>query len=131
MAIAPKAATGRGTTRKKSPDGAGGIAFDAKQGGWVGRGVGGYRLGGKADRRKVKAKTEKACLQKLDEVRAKAAGGMLPERDKANVTVERFLRVWLDATRQTVKASTLKRYEDLVTLHLIPGLGRHRLTALR
>jgi len=131
MAIAPKATTGRGGTRKKSPDGAGGIAFDAKQGVWVGRVMVGYRLDGKPDRRKVKAKTEKACLQKLDEVRAKAAGGMLPERDKANVTVDRFLRVWLDAARQTVKASTLKRYEDLVNLHLIPGLGRHRLTALR
>jgi integrase len=39
--------------------------------------------------------------------------------------------MWLDATRPTVKASTFKRYEDLVNLHLIPGLGRHRLAALR
>jgi hypothetical protein len=91
----------------------------------------GYRLDGKSDRRKVKAKTEKSCLQKLDEIRAKVAGGMLPERDKANITVERFLRLWLDATRQTVKPSTFKRYEDLVNPHLIPGLGRHRLASLR
>jgi integrase len=124
-------ASARRSTRKKSPDGAGSISFDAKQGVWVGRVMVGYRLDGKPDRRKVKAKTEKACLQKLDELRAKASRGMLPERDKGNATVEQFLRVWLDATRPTVKASTFKRYDELVNVHLIPGLGRHRLTALR
>ena len=30
--------------------------------------------------------------------------------------------MWLDASRPTVKASTFKRYDDLVNSHLIPGL---------
>ena len=79
---------------------------------------------------KVKATSQAECRRKLDALKGRAAGGLLPAADKARDTVGAFLDRWLDAVRPSLRATTYKRYADIVRLHLAPGLGRHRLTAL-
>jgi len=47
-------------------------------------------------------------------------------------TVEAWLDHWLEnISRPFVKRSTYEGYRAAVRVHLIPGIGRHRLTALR
>lgn len=47
-------------------------------------------------------------------------------------TVEAWLDHWLEnISRPFVKQSTYEGYRAAVRVHLIPGIGRHRLTALK
>ena len=48
-----------------------------------------------------------------------------------NASVETFFRQWLDATRQTVKPATWRKYDSAIRLHALPTLGRLRLTDVR
>ncbi len=114
----------------KRGDGEGSIRQRA-DGMWRGRLMVGYRPDGKPDTRDVYAKTQKECLDKLHALKQKAATGMLADADKDRETVEAFLTRWVAATRTSVKPKTHTRYEELVGLHLVPGLGRHRLGKLR
>lgn len=130
------AAITEGTVEKKRKKknraaGEGSLYFDAKQNLWIGSVMVGYRLDGKPDRRKVKAKRQDECLEKLSALKARAAGGLLPESDKARDTLGAFLDRSLESVTPSLRASTHKRYADLIRLHLKPGLGRHKLTALK
>jgi integrase len=119
---------GKGSGRKRG-DGEGSIRQRA-DGMWRGEIMLGYLADGRADRRYVYAKTQKACIEKLDALKVQAANGMLGDADRTRETVETFLRRWVQAARTSVKPKTYKRYEELVSLHLIPGLGRYRLAKL-
>jgi integrase len=45
--------------------------------------------------------------------------------------VEQFLTQWLeDVQKQSVRARTYERYEEIVRLHLLPGIGHHPLQKL-
>jgi integrase len=46
-------------------------------------------------------------------------------------TVARFLTSWLESTKHSVAPRTYEKYESVVRLHLIPGLGKHRLERLQ
>lgn len=49
----------------------------------------------------------------------------------ANHTVAQYLETWLaEVVTPSVRPSTLARYRQIVTLHLIPAIGRHRLGKL-
>ncbi len=45
-------------------------------------------------------------------------------------TLAQYLTAWLDTVKPTVRESAWIRYEQLVRVHLIPGLGRHTLAKL-
>jgi hypothetical protein len=47
------------------------------------------------------------------------------------MTVAQFLQDWLDRKSRLRKASTLSGYRGVIESHLVPALGRHRLTDLR
>lgn len=47
-----------------------------------------------------------------------------------SITVERFLREWLDITRHEVRPGTWRRYEQMVRLHAIPSIGQLKLSRL-
>ena len=47
------------------------------------------------------------------------------------VTMGAFMEGWLEAHRAQVRPRTWLRYESLVRLHLLPGLGRMRLARLK
>jgi len=53
------------------------------------------------------------------------------ERPDARMRVGAWLRYWLDTVAApTLRRSTLDSYEDLLRVHLVPGLGDHRLATL-
>lgn len=54
--------------------------------------------------------------------------GILPDRE---VTVAAFARTWLDHVQHRVKPTTLKRYRELLLVHVVPSIGPVRLTELR
>ncbi|PWT72665.1 MAG: hypothetical protein C5B60_09270 [Chloroflexi bacterium] len=45
-------------------------------------------------------------------------------------TLERFIATWLDMIKPTIRPSTLKRYEELTRLHVLPTLGKTQLAKL-
>jgi len=52
--------------------------------------------------------------------------------DQGRMTVKQFLEHWLVSyAKPTVGERTYERYEAIVRLHLIPNLGRHKLSKLR
>jgi integrase len=98
---------------------------------WRGEVMVGYRPDGKPDRRYVYAKTYKACQEKLEALKARARSGVLPDADKERVTIAAYLSRWVETTKTSVRDRTHKRYGKIVNNHLIPGLGRHKLSALK
>jgi integrase len=77
------------------------------------------------------AQTVKEAERALTELRRMRDNDLDPTRQ----TVADFLRSWMaglrDAKRQRVRPRTLEHYELIVERHIIPGLGKHRLSALR
>ncbi|GAA1381365.1 tyrosine-type recombinase/integrase [Catellatospora chokoriensis] len=104
--------------------------YQGNDGRWHGRVTMGTLDNGKPDRRHVSAKTEAEVLQKVR--------GLERDRDAGRVvrpgkgwTVEKWLNHWLEhIAAPTVRANTLSGYRVAVRVHLIPGVGAHRLDRL-
>ena len=47
-----------------------------------------------------------------------------------NQTIEQFRAQWLESCKYTIRIRSFERYEELVRLHLVPIIGRHRLQKL-
>ncbi len=105
-----------------------GSIYQRQDGRWEGAVHLGYR-DGRRDRRFAIGHTRKEVADKLA-VLLKARDEQRPipnQRDKLGP----FLRHWLDDTaRPTLRASTYSSYDDILRLHLIPGLGRIALAKL-
>lgn len=91
----------------------------------------GRKPDGKLDRRYCYGKTRGEVQAKLDDLRRRSASGMLGAAEKERETVATFLIRWLDGAKTNLRPLTWKRYDEIVTLHLIPGLGKHRIAALK
>jgi integrase len=105
-----------------------GSIYQRKDGRWAGSVHIGYE-GGKRVRKHVLGRTRGEVADKLDVLlRAKKENRPIPDqRSKLGP----FLRRWLDeVARPTLRASTYKSYDDILRLHLIPGLGHLRLAKL-
>ena len=63
--------------------------------------------------------------QKAEELRQ----GIAPPDER--MTVEQYLKQWLESISDSVSASALHAYRNHVELHIIPALGKVRLTELR
>jgi hypothetical protein len=74
------------------------------------------------------AQTVKEAERALTELRRMRDNDLDPTRQ----TVADFLRSWMaglrDAKRQRVRPRTLEHYELIVERHIIPALGKHRLS---
>jgi hypothetical protein len=88
----------------------------------------GYGPNGERLRKKVSGKTRPEVVEKIRKIREGIAKGLPVPDDK--ITVGAFLDRWLSTLPGHIADSTLDDYEDTVRLHLKPGLGRHKLTAL-
>lgn len=53
------------------------------------------------------------------------------QEESASLTVQSFLDLWLNATRDRLAATTHVRYADIVRRHVNPSIGRLRLSRLR
>ena len=115
-------------TRRASGDGS--LHLDKARGLWVGRLSLGYDSEGKRIRRSVYAATQREAREKLQHVREAHDAGMRINAGR-EPTVAQFLDSWLqDAHKPTVRATTYRRDESAIRVHLAPALGRHRLTTL-
>ena len=114
----------------KRGDGEGSIRQRA-DGIWRGEVMVGYRLDGKPDRRYVYAKTRRECQDKLDELKQRMRSGLAGDAKAGRETVSAFLARWLEAIDGTIRPSSYYRYQVNVEKHLVPDVGRHKLTDLR
>jgi integrase len=83
--------------------------------------------GGK--RKTLYAKTYKEAQEKLKKALYEQQQGTLVTAPQQ--TVAQYLTDWLEHTqKQSVRPRTYERYEEIVRLHIIPVLGRHKLHQL-
>ena len=89
----------------------------------------GAYIGPDGKRRYVSGKTKEEARRHLRRARGDAERGLVFDAD--NLGVGEYLDHWLsDSMRDTVKATTFERYEQIARLHLKPALGRVKLQAL-
>src|SRR5215210_3646485 len=98
---------------------------------WTGSIMLGRRADGKPDRPKVYGKTRTDVRDKLHELKRKADEGTRLDPRKERETVAQFMQTWLGAARTSTRPQTWAGYERIVRLHIVPVLGRTRLSALR
>jgi integrase len=80
-------------------------------------------------RRYVSGKTKEEARRNLRRARGDAERGLVFDAD--NLQVGEYVDRWLsDSVRDTVKATTFERYEQIARLHLKPSLGRVKLKGL-
>ncbi|WP_433609529.1 tyrosine-type recombinase/integrase [Dactylosporangium sp. CA-139114] len=111
----------------RNPNGEGSI-YQRPNGTWAGTA---YVLttDGTMKRKTVYGKTWDQAHQRLVELKAKSHSG-IPAPDRS-WKVEEYLRYWLQVYVAGLRPKTAEGYEGAVRLHLIPGLGRRRLTGLQ
>jgi integrase len=80
-------------------------------------------------RKTLYGKTRREVDEKLTKAKADRDGGLVFDVD--NLTVGDYLDRWVnDSVRGTVRQRTWERYEQIVRVHLKPGLGRVKLKNL-
>lgn len=108
--------------RKRGRNGTGSVVQRSRNL-WMGQ----IRLDGKRYYRY--GKTEAEATRKIDEVKASARRGLPITSD--TLTVSQYLERWLRSTvAPRVRPATVRSYEEIIKLHLVPTLGRIRLTKL-
>lgn len=116
--------------RTRKPNGASSI-YQSADGKWHGRVTVGVRDNGTPDRRHIERKTQAEVI--------KAVRALEKERDTGAVrkvgqvwTVKTWLTHWIEnIVPLAVRPNTLSGYRVAVYVHLIPGLGAHRLERLQ
>jgi integrase len=119
-----------GKSGGRKPNGASTV-YKGKDGKWHGRVTVGVKDDGTPDRRHVERRTHADVLDAVRELEK--------QRDEGNVrqagqkwTVEKWLRHWVEEIAPLgVRESTIDGYGVAVRVHLIPGLGAHRLEKLK
>lgn len=112
---------------KRRGQGEGSIFRRSDNGLWVGSLDLGWR-GGRI-RRSFYGKTRREVQDKVQTAQQSMRQGLEPASER--LTVDAYLRDWIEATRETVRPSTWRRYEQITRQKLIPQLGHlplHRLT---
>jgi hypothetical protein len=73
--------------------------------------------------------TREEAAGKLKKGHAQLVGGFIPTDDR--ISVERYLTDWLEkVARPSIRPATYDSYHDYVHLHLVPALGKVKLTKL-
>ncbi len=89
-----------------------------------GRVVGEYEVNGRT--RYIYGRDETEVADRVAEAIKNRDAGI----DSDNLTVSGYLDKWLTETRDTVRVSTWKRYEQVTRLHVKPSLGKIKLDKL-
>jgi len=117
--------------RPKRGHGEGTIYLRESDGRYVGTIMLGRKADGKPDRPKVTGSTEGEVRKQLRELRREYERGMRADTTHARDTLAAYLAEWLAVAQTTTRASTHERYEKAIRLHIVPTLGKVRLTDLR
>jgi integrase len=104
--------------------------YQDKAGGWHAWVTMGVKPDGSPDRRHRRGKTRKAVVAKAKVLERQRDSGEYAAAGGAQ-TVEQWLRHWIVYVQPArLRAKSLASYRTDVYLHLIPGLGAHRLQRL-
>ena len=110
---------GDGTVRKRKSDGR-----------WEGRITIGKKKDGTCIIKTVTAKTQKALMARLNELKFRYAGANLVE--KCQMTVGEWLIDWLDNYKKhMIRPTTYRGYKNYIETHMIPYIGKKPITNLR
>ena len=105
--------------------------YQDANGTWHGKVSMGLKDNGERDRRHVTGRRRADVLRKNRVLEQQREAGMAAAAGRSP-TVGFWLDHWLNTIAvRRVRPSTFTRYEQLVLLHLIPGLGHHRLDRLQ
>jgi integrase len=116
-------------TRTRQPNGASTI-YQGNDGRWHGRVTVGVKDDGTPDRRHVSRKTRADVTKLVRELEKQRDAGTVRKPGSA-WTVKTWLTHWITEIAPIgVSENTLAGYEVAVRVHLIPGLGAHRLVKL-
>jgi len=85
---------------------------------------------GKRRQKLLSAPTKKEVEDKALALRASISAGGFAEADSKNLTVTEYLTKWLESSKQSTRATTHRRYKDLMRLHVMPFIGGIKLTKL-
>jgi integrase len=112
----------------RTPNGASSI-YLGKDGYWHGRVTVGVRDDGRPDRRHVMG-TRADVTRKVRALEKERDGGSV-RRAGRTWTVEQWLTYWVEnIAAPFVRENTIAGYRVAVSVHLVPGLGKHRLDRL-
>ncbi len=113
----------------RKPNGASSI-YLGKDGYWHGRVTVGVKDDGRPDRRHVMG-TQADVTRKVRALERERDGGGV-RRAGSSWTVEKWLTHWVEnIAAPFVRENTIAGYRVAVNVHLIPGLGKHRLERLQ
>lgn len=114
----------------RRPNGASSI-YKGKDGKWHGRVTVGVKDDGMPDRRHVERKTQAEVITAVRELEKQRDAGAVRKPGKP-WTVKAWLTHWLEniTPPPVVKPTTYSAYRAAVNVHLIPGIGAHRLDKL-
>ncbi|MEV7621885.1 tyrosine-type recombinase/integrase [Actinoplanes sp. NPDC089786] len=115
----------------RKPNGASSI-YQGTDGSWHGRVTVGIKDDGTSDRRHVRGKSEAIVTRKVRALERERDAGTVRKAGQT-WTVAKWLTYWLDniAVPPNVRENTHDGYRVAVNVHLIPGLGAHRLERLQ
>ncbi len=120
---------GAETVAKRRKPGSGGVHL-RKDGRWEGRVVIGYDEKGLPKTKNVLAKTKGECVEKLKKLRE----SITPPTScklKSDMPFREWLDFWYENhCKPKVRLTTQQRYEELMSQHIIPGLGNIPLNEL-
>ncbi|MFE3636028.1 tyrosine-type recombinase/integrase [Streptomyces sp. NPDC059168] len=115
--------------RSREPNGASSI-YKGADGRWHGRVTVGVRPDGKPDRRHVSRKTKAEVVKAVREIERKRDSGRLSKPGE-KWTLGSWLEHWVhEIAKKYVAENTYAGYEVDVRVHLVPGIGAHRLDRL-
>lgn len=113
---------------KRRADGEGSI-YKRQDGVWTGSLTIGYNERGGQKRKVVYGRTQKEAREKLDEARRQMVTGTL---STTRLTIAEYLQErWLKDKAKSRRTNTIRLYESLSTLHIIPRIGKVRLDRLK
>ena len=104
-----------------------GTIFKRKDGRWQGAITIGYDENGKQRRKTVYGSTRAEVRDKLDEIQRQFSTGTLPS---AQLTVEQYLKQWLDVAKLNLKPRSHEFYKTNIRLYIQPHIGRIQLAKL-
>lgn len=115
----------------RAPNGESSIYHSEADGYWHGWVTVGIRDNGEPDRRHRMNKDEKKLRDAVRKLENERDAGTITKAGSA-WTVEKWLTHWLEnIARPSVRYKAYQAYRSAVNVHLIPGLGAHRLTGPR
>ncbi|TDW18596.1 site-specific recombinase XerD [Kribbella kalugense] len=115
--------------RHKNPDGRSSIYLGA-DGYWHGRVTMGVKDNGQPDRPHVKRRRKEDVVARVKELEKQRDSGKVRRAGPKKWTVAEWLTHWLTIARPTLRDGAYDAYEVAVRVHLIPGLGAHKLNKL-